>query len=176
MKALKFTRPDRVAPFTAIAWPSPGEWLTVDEAPALCRRGLHGIRTTVLPTWIAEELWRIELDAAEEIAPGIVVGSRGRLLARVEEWNDETAREFSLACAHHVRDLEAESARAGDYAADAAGSAPSATAGASAALVGYMAAHAAEAASPGGFAREREWQADWLTDRLGLAAGKAELA
>jgi hypothetical protein len=176
MKALKFTRPDRVAPFTAVAWPAPGEWLTVHEAPALCRRGVHGIHTTVLPTWIAEELWRIELDRAEETAPGIVVGSRGRLLARVEEWNDESAREFSLACADHVRHLEAESPRAGEYAADAAGSAPSATAGASAALVGYMAAHAAEAASPGGFAREREWQAAWLTDRLGLAAGTAELA
>jgi hypothetical protein len=176
MEALKFMRPDRVAPFTAITWPSPGEWLTVEEAPALCRRGVHGIRTTVLPTWIAEELWRIELDGAEEIASGIVVGSRGRLLARVDEWNDETAREFSLACAHHVRHLGAKSERAGDYVADAARSAPNARAGSSAALVGYMAAHAAEAASPGGFSREREWQADWLVDRLGLAPGKAELA
>jgi hypothetical protein len=121
----------------------------------------------VLATWISEELWRVELDGAETVAPGIVVGRRGRLVARVEEWNDETAREFARACAAHVQD--APSGRAADCAADAAASAEGALADFTATTVGYMAAHAAEATTPGGFATERVWQSRWLADRLGVS-------
>jgi hypothetical protein len=167
MQALKFLGPGRVAPFTKVTWPEPGEWLESDSPPELCRAGVHALLPDVLATWISEELWRVELDGAETVAPGIVVGQRGRLVARVEEWNDETAREFSRACAAHVQD--APSGRAADCAADAAASAEGALADFTATTVGYMAAHAAEATTSGGFATERVWQSRWLADRLGVS-------
>ena len=76
-------------------------------------------------------------------------------LGRVEAWNDQTAREFARACAAHVR--EHAWGRAAEY-----------VAGDSAARVGYIAAHAAEAMTPGGFAAERRWQFRWFADRLGV--------
>jgi hypothetical protein len=166
MEALKFLRPGRVAPFTGAFWPQPGEWIESDGAVELCRSGVHALRSQALPVWIAEELWRVELEGAETVAPGIVAGTRGRLVERVDAWNDETAREFARACAAHVS--EGASGAAVDYAADATATAETACADFTAATAAYMAAHSAEAASPGGYAAERAWQARWLADRLGL--------
>ena len=168
MQALKFLRPGRVAPFAKVTWPEPGRWLESDGRPELCRAGVHALLPEVLATWIAEELWRVELDGGEAAAPGIVVAPRGRLVSRIEEWNDETAREFARACAAHVG--AAATGRAADYATDAAASAEEALADYTATTVGYMAAHAAEALREGGFADERRWQSLWLADRLGVAA------
>ena len=161
-----------VAPFTGVTWPPPGQWLASAAPPELCRAGVHALLADSLATWTAEELWRVELDGAWELAPGIMVASRGRLLGRVEAWNDQTAREFARACATHVR--EHTSGRAAEYAADAATAAAEAVAGDSAARVGYIAAHAAEAMAPGGFVAERRWQSRWLADRLGVP-GKSGL-
>jgi hypothetical protein len=166
MEALKFLRPGRVAPFSRVTWPEPGAWLESEGPLELCRRGVHALLPDVLATWIAEELWRVELDGGEALAPGIVVAPRGRLVSRVEEWNDETAREFARACAAHVR--EGATGRAVEYAADASASAEEAVADYTATTAGYMAAHAAEAMTPGGFASERVWQSRWLADRLGV--------
>jgi hypothetical protein len=168
MEALKFLHPGRVAPFTGVTWPPPGQWLVSARAPELCRAGVHALLADVLAVWIAEELWRVELDGGQELAPGIVVASRGRLVGRLESWNDQTAREFARACAAHVRGA---TGRAGEYAAEAAAAAEQAMAGGSATRVGYVAAHAAEAMASGGFAAERRWQSRWLADRLGVRAG-----
>ena len=116
-----------VAPFTGVTWPPPGQWLASAAPPELCRAGVHALLADSLATWTAEELWRVELDGAWELAPGIMVASRGRLLGRVEAWNDQTAREFARACATHVR--EHTSGRAAEYAADAATAAAEAVAG-----------------------------------------------
>jgi hypothetical protein len=166
MEALKFLRPSRVAPFTGVTWPPPGQWLAAAAAPELCRAGVHALLPDVLATWIAEELWRVELDGGQELAPGIMVAPRGRLLGRVEAWNDTTAREFARACAAHVG--ARARGRAAEYAADAAAAAEEAVAGDSATRVGYMAAHVAEAMARGAFAAERRWQSRWLADRLGV--------
>lgn len=167
MHALKFLRPGRVAPFANTTWPEPGEWLDAGGPPDLCRTGLHALRPDALAPWIAEELWRVELDSAEALAPGILVASRGRLVSRVEDWNDETAREFARACAAHVQ--EGATGRAAEYAADARVSAEEAAADFTATTVGYMAAYAAEAMRPGGFTAERAWQSRWLAERLGVS-------
>ncbi len=167
MEALKFLRPGRVGPFTGVTWPPPGEWLASAEPTELCRAGVHALLAGVLATWIAEELWRVELDGGQQLTPGIVVASRGRLLGRVEAWNDQVAREFAQACAAHVRGHA--TGRAAEYAADATAAAEEAVAGDSVTRVGYIAAHAAEAMAPGGFAVERRWQSRWLADRLGVS-------
>lgn len=164
MRALKFLRPGRVGPFSGVAWPEPGTWLESEEDPELCASGIHALLPDVLAPWVAEELWLVELDGAEALAPGVVVAPRGRLVSRIEEWNDETAREFARACADHVAD--ATSGRGGEYAADAHTSAQEAIADCTATIVGYMAARAAEAQSPGGYESERLWQSRWLARRL----------
>jgi hypothetical protein len=166
MKALKFLRPGRVAPFTGATWPPPGAWLAAAAPPELCRAGVHALLADVLAIWIAEELWRVELDGGQELAPGIVVAARGRLLDRVEGWNDQTAREFARACTAHIG--AGATGRAAEYAADAIAAAEDAVAGDSAARVSYVAARAAEAMAPGSFTLERRWQSGWLADRLGV--------
>jgi hypothetical protein len=147
-----------VAPFAGVTWPEPGEWLGPD---------VHALRPEALAPWLAEELWRVELDGeAEEIVPGVLLAPRGRLLSRVEAWDDEAAREFARACAERAR--EGAAGLAAEFAADATAAAENATAGATAVLAGYMAAHAAEAKAPGTFAAERRRQSLWLAERLGL--------
>lgn len=166
MLALKFLRPGRVAPFAKVTWPQPGRWLESEGDPDLCRTGVHALLPEVLATWIAEELWLVELDGAETVPPGIVLAARGRLVSRVEQWNDETAREFARACAAHV--AGAPAGRAAECAADATATAETAVADYTATTAGYMAAHAAEATTPRGFVTERRWQSLWLADRLDL--------
>jgi hypothetical protein len=166
MEALKFLRPGRVGPFSGAAWPEPGEWLEAEEAPALCQAGVHALLPDVLARWVAEELWRVELEGDQTVTRGVIVASRGRLLEQVEGWNDETAREFARASAAHVQ--EGATGRAAEYAADAKASAEEAVADFTATTVAYMAAHAAEARSPGGFDAERLWQSRWLAKRLGV--------
>jgi hypothetical protein len=168
MQALKFLRPGRVGPFSNVTWPEPGEWLEAEPGTELCRVGIHALLPDVLARWVGEELWRIEIDGAEMLAPGIVVASRGRLLAKVHEWDDETAREFARACAAHVSSVT--TGRGGEYAADAKASAEEAVADFTATTVAYMAAHAAEQAAPGGYDAERLWQSRWLAERLGVAS------
>jgi hypothetical protein len=159
-------RKGRVAPMTGVVWPRPGEWLDAGERIALCRAGVHALLPRALPTWISEELWWVEVDGAQEVAPGILAGPRGRLLEPVAAWTDQTARAFAQAAAAHVAGLRA--GVAGRRAGAAAAAACSARADTSVTAVAYMAAQARESAQEGGFAAERAWQAEWLGGRLGL--------
>jgi hypothetical protein len=167
MEAVKFLRPGRVGPFSGVTWPAPSAWLESSASPELCRTGVHAILPDVLAVWIAEELWRIELDGPTAPTRGVVVAPRGRLLSRLDAWNDECARDFARACAARVD--EQAVGRAAEYAAEASAAAEAAVADDSAARVAYVAAHAAEATTPGSFATERRWQSQWLARRLGVS-------
>jgi hypothetical protein len=159
MRAFKFLRPGRVAPFAGVEWPEPGAWL---ESEA----GVHAVDRDTLAAWIAEELWIVELEGAGPLGRGVLVAPRGRLVERVDAWNDESAREFARAAAAHVS--AGATGRAAEYAAAATEDAESVRADASATTVGYIAAHAAEAKAPGSFEAERRRQSVWLAERLGL--------
>jgi len=166
--ALKFLRPGRVGPFTQVEWPSPGVWLESQGNPELCRAGIHALRPSALPFWLAEELWIMELDDVQEVASGIVLARRGRLLERVDAWNDDTAREFARSCLSALpRHHRSEIAR--QRAADAANAGQEVTAGQSAAAAAYITAKAADAGRVGGYDEERARQASWLEERLGLS-------
>jgi hypothetical protein len=164
----KFTLTGARSPFTGYAWPR-GEWVAADGAVALCSNGIHACRVEALPRWIADELWRIEVDGVHEELDGVLVARRGRLVDRIEEWNRETAGELLRSCARRAQELEAHSdpvVRA--LARDVADLAEGADDQVDPALALYASAHAFELAEPGGYRAERRRQAEWLRDRLGL--------
>src|SRR5690242_17660463 len=106
MQAYKFLRADGVAPFTGHRWPlprggNPGAWVEAETVEP-CRRGIHGCACDDLPYWLHGELWEIELDGDVQRVGHKLVARRGRLLRQVEAWNDESARDFSFACAERV--------------------------------------------------------------------------
>jgi hypothetical protein len=162
MQAYKFLAPDGSGRFSGFLW-EPKRWVDTPEPIELCRRGIHACRNDQLPYWLDEQLWSIELERAVEFDE-VLLAPRARLLAPVEAWNMEAAREFGLACVERIRERGPS-----DYGDDAAATAESAASVQGIALAAYFAAEAAEAAEPGGGGRaERAWQAGWLRDRLGL--------
>jgi hypothetical protein len=165
--ALKFLRPGRVGPFTGAVWPQPGAWLESRDEPQLCRSGIHALRPEALPFWLAEELWRVELDDARSGPRGMVLARRGRLLERVGAWNDGTARAFAESCLRSLPD-DLEDGVARERRRNAVQAARDVGANATAAAVAYITAKAAEAHRPGGYDEERARQASWLEQQLGL--------
>jgi hypothetical protein len=177
MIAYKFLSRGAVGPFSGFRWPTPeggaaGAW--VEAAPA---DGVHACRPSDLPYWIDEELWIAELSGDVRVTHHQVVASRGRLLARVEAW-DELARAFAIDCSATLR-ARVESALAlggtaaelaallGGYSSDAEAFAESGNTAAAA----FAAARASAvlAGDPGGFTAERKRQAAWIEHALALA-------
>jgi hypothetical protein len=136
----------------------------------LCSSGVHACGIETLPTWINDELWRVELDGEVVRFESVLVARRGRLVERVPGWNLETGREFANACAERIRDRAAASADplGAAYADFLEGLAEAANDSAGVSLTAYGAAHAADESDPGAFQSERAWQARWLAERLGL--------
>jgi hypothetical protein len=161
--AYKFLQPGRIAPFGGTTWPPEGEWMEVETVDP-CRSGLHACRAEDLPYWLGlGELWEIELDdvAVDERK---LVARRGRLLRRITRWNEQTRKAFVEACTERVRPCFE----------DVPDLTPSATAvetWATPQAAGFFSARVAEVAGgPTAYEAERQAQADWLIETLGLAA------
>jgi DNA-directed RNA polymerase specialized sigma24 family protein len=99
--AYKFLRAGRIGPFSGEAWPADGP---VEASGLLeaCRNGVHGCRVGDLPYWLDDELWEIELsgDVLEDRLKLVARG--GRLVRRVDAWNDATRRAFAEWCLRRV--------------------------------------------------------------------------
>jgi hypothetical protein len=161
--AYKVLDEGRLAPFTRIAWPEPGVWLESDRVE-LCVSGVHACRVGNLPYWLRRELWEVELDGDVLESERLVAAPRGRLVRRVDEWDDAAARAFGTACAEEARRRVAGSPDLEEYAADAEGTAES-----SPQFAAFATARLAELQDGlAGYAAERERQARWLADKLGL--------
>ena len=102
MIAYKFLDQKRVAPFTRVRWPEPGEWLE-SERVELCLSGVHACRIVDLPYWLQTELWKVELEGDVVEGERLVAARRGRLVGRVETWTDEVAKNFGRSCAEEAR-------------------------------------------------------------------------
>jgi hypothetical protein len=166
MNAYKFLAEDGRGVFSRFAWPlpddGPGAW--VESELATCCSGIHACRPVDLPYWIAPLLYEIELDGPVEEQALKVVAARGRLIRRVDGWDDVTRAGFSQMCIARANELAraapddiAAWAPAPDMAADGP------------ALMGFMAARIAE--KLGGvdaYAEERSRQSAWLVERLSL--------
>ena len=163
MIAYKFLDEGRLAPFTGVRWPEPQSWLESDRVE-LCVSGVHACRIRDLPYWLRTELWEVELDGDVVEGERLVAARRGRLVRRVDAWNDAAARAFGTSCAEEARRRAAASQDLEGYAADAeqaADAVPRFAAFASARLAELQDGH-------GGYEVERLRQANWLAAELGL--------
>lgn len=163
MIAYKYFDPDRLAPFTRVQWPEPGSWLE-SERVELCLSGVHACRVGDLPYWLRADLWEVELEGDVVEGERLVAARRGRLVRRVEQWNDEAARAFAQSCAVEARRRAAGTPELEEYAADAEGATDDAPQ-----FAAFATARLAELQDgPAGYESERRRQAGWLAHRLGL--------
>jgi hypothetical protein len=168
MNAYKFLDDGAVGPFTGFRWPV-GAWV---EAGAVdpCLTGIHACRVRDLPVWLGRELWEIELagDVIEQQRK--VVAVRGRLLRRIDAWNEQVAHDFGRFCAQRTRErvgfLPVLSGYVGDVDRFVAQNRIP--------IAAFAAARAAERRDgPDAYEQERLAQAGWLADRLGLKGALA---
>ena len=165
MIAYKFLSADGTAVFTRFRWPlpdgGPGAW--VDAAVEPCRSGIHACRRADLPHWAGRTLYEIELEGEIVEEATKIVAARGRLLRRIDAWDDGFRDEYTRMCANRAHEL-AQGAALDEWDAVIEPSLPEGPA-----LLGFVAARIAEEISgAAAYTAERERQADWLAERLGL--------
>jgi hypothetical protein len=97
VKAYKFLTTDGTGVFSGFAWPlpnaGPGDWVAVEVDP--CRSGVHACRPGDLSYWVAPALYEIELEGEVAEAGTKVVAPRGRLVRRIDAWDEESREEYS---------------------------------------------------------------------------------
>jgi hypothetical protein len=165
--AYKFLRADGSAGFTGFRWPlpegGPGPWVDAPVDP--CRSGIHACRRSDLPLWIGQVLYEVELDGEIREQPSKVVASRGRLLRRIDAWDDEMRGAYTRMCADRAHELaRSASPPMEDWDAVIEPSVPEGPA-----LLGFAAARIAEEREGvAAYHAERARQTEWLVGRLGL--------
>ena len=167
MIAYKFLCADGTSPFMRFRWelPSdePGGWVEGRAAP--CRSGVHACRPGDLPYWAGEALFEIELEGEVVASARKLVAPRGRLLRRLEAWEEEARQAYQAMCGERAHQLAAEGGSGlekWDENVD-----PMAAQGPGPA--GFVAARIAEEVrGPDAFHVERAVQAAWLAEALGL--------
>jgi hypothetical protein len=167
VKAYKFLRPDGTGVFSGFRWPlpagRPGEWVAADLDP--CHSGIHACAARHLPLWIGRVLYEVELDGDVVDDATKLVASRGRLLRRIEAWDEQAYEDYTRMCADRAHAL-ARGHGLDDWDAVVEPSTPE-----GGALLGFVAARIAEAIEgEDAYYRERARQTDWLRDRLQLSS------
>jgi hypothetical protein len=161
--AYKFLDEGGVAPFSGFRWPL-GDWVEARGVDP-CRVGVHACRVRDLPIWLGRQLWEIELDGELVEREWQVVAQRGRLIRRLEKWNDDLLDGFGRLCAQRTRERVGFLPLLSGFVADverfvAEGRFP---------IAGFAAARAAELGDgPAAYEEERAAQAAWLAEQLRL--------
>lgn len=167
MRAYKFLTADGLGVFSHFSWPlpdgGPGPWVESEVDP--CRAGIHACRSVDLPYWVAPALYEIELDGRVVEQALKLVAPRGRLIRRIDAWNDGAREAYGQMCFARAHEL-----------ADAAGgrlegwAPPSEIALVESARLGFIAATIAEQlAGIDAHLDERRRQSNWLVEHLTLA-------
>jgi hypothetical protein len=165
--AYKFLQPDGTSLFSRFRWAlpegGPGQWVEAPVDP--CRSGIHACRVSDLPLWAGRTLYEIELDGEVVEHRHKLVGSRGRLLRRIDAWHDDIRDAYTRACADRAHELAFSASSPLEHwdtvVEPAVGEGP--------AMLGFVAARIAEEISgPSAYRAERARQANWLAEHLGL--------
>jgi hypothetical protein len=99
--AYKFLRAGRIGPFSGTEWPERGEVEASGPLEA-CRNGVHACRSDDLPYWLDDELWEVAL-LGEVVEDRLKLVARGgRLVRRIDTWDDGTRRAFADWCLRRV--------------------------------------------------------------------------
>ena len=104
MRAYAFLDPTATDWVSGVRWPvpddgGPGAWLETGAD-----RPLRGYLADQLLWWLDQQLWEVELAGEVREADRSVLGARGRLLAPVDAWTADIARELTTDCALRLRD------------------------------------------------------------------------
>lgn len=88
-------------------------WRTVGGPLVPCANGIHFCRRDQLVGWLGPTIWLFEDGSPDKTvdAGDKMVTRRGRIVERVDAWNDVTARLFAADCAEAVLHLIPESHR-----------------------------------------------------------------
>ena len=167
MNAYKFLRSDGTSPFTRFGWPlpngGPGAWVDAQVDP--CKSGIHACRLADLPLWVGRTLYEIELGGEVVEDRMKLVASRGRLLRRIDAWDDRARDAYTRMCADRAHELaQSVSPPLDEWDAVVEPSIPEGPA-----LLGFVASRIAEEISgTDAYHAERKRQTEWLVNRLGL--------
>jgi len=168
MIAYKFLRSDGASIFTGFRWPlpergAPGRWVDARVDP--CRSGVHASRLAELPLWVAPVLYEVELAGDIVEQRWKVVASRGRLVRRIERWDDQLRDAYTRMCADRAHEVALGTApplHSWDAVVE-----PSVPEGP--ALLGFVAARISEQRwGADGYRAERARQTAWLVEHLAL--------
>ena len=124
MRAWKFTGAAGTT-YNGFVWPlphdgQPGEWVEVGKrakkaltAADLCTgRVLHATDSAHLLDWLKAEMYELEIDESRGVIVADKIGfRRGRLVRRIEAWNERTARFFACDCAEDALQYAEEGSR-----------------------------------------------------------------
>jgi hypothetical protein len=104
VRAYVFLDPAATDYVSGVRWPVPdepgvGAWLE-----ACARAPLRGYPADQLLWWLDQHLWEVELAGDVRETDRSVLGARGRLLAPVDAWTPDVARELTADCARRLRD------------------------------------------------------------------------
>jgi hypothetical protein len=106
--AYKFLANGSVGRFSGFHF-RPGQWVEAIRAGE--GWGIHACRAQDLSYWIDAELWRIELEGPMHERATQIEARRGRLLDRIDGWNEKQRAAFGLGCVFQTRDLSASALR-----------------------------------------------------------------
>lgn len=181
MIAYKFLAESGIGRFSERAWPlpqadGPGEWVSVAPPVSPCIRGIHATRASHLAYWLDNQLWQIELAGELVETESAVVAERGRLVRRIEQWNEAAWSALCAFCTERTnamfervqRDAPSELQRARFLVSEVdsfvkMGAYPTAV------YVAAVAAHVASELEPeAAYRAERAAQAAFLVAHLGL--------
>jgi hypothetical protein len=107
LRAYAFLDPTATDYVSGVRWPVPddsgaGAWVDAGaDSP------LRGYPADQLLWWLDQHLWEVELDGDVRETDRSVLGARGRLLAPVDAWTPDVARELTVDCALRLRDRAA---------------------------------------------------------------------
>jgi hypothetical protein len=77
-------------------------WRSVSGEVVPCENGLHLCRRQDLIDWLGPVIWRAEYDGELIEQADKVVARRARVVERIDNWNERTARLFAADCAERV--------------------------------------------------------------------------
>jgi hypothetical protein len=123
--AFKFLSEGGRGIFSDFRWPlpwdgTPGSWVRAGLPLEPCVNGIHVCSEDDLPYWIDDDLWVIELRGEAATHRRMIVAEEGRLVAKIDHWNRESATSFAETCALRVRAAAVETLRKANRGDDAA--------------------------------------------------------